>query len=169
MDSKGHVMDSSVTTSNRSEGAADVALVGGGPAALVAAIALARRGVRTTVFERDVHPEAAPRFNPDRSYTIDISGHGLRAPRHIDASSYFDDRLIRFKGLKLPGGATEELTMPGWTGSRGDILRALTAIVTEKHRELVRFEFETRVNAVDVHAGAVTFEPGSGAATTKQF
>ena len=124
------------------EGPARIAIVGSGPASLVLAIALARRGVRTTVFERDVHPEAAPRFNPDRSYTIDISGHGLRALRHIDASSYFDDRLIRFKGLKLPDGATEELTLPGWTGSRGDILRALTATVKEKHRELVRFEFE---------------------------
>jgi kynurenine 3-monooxygenase len=101
--------------------------------------------------------------------TIDISGHGLRALRHIDACPYFDDKLIRFKGLKLPGGATEERTLPGWTGSRGDILRALTAIVTERHRELVRFEFETRVNALDVHAGALNYEPGSGAATTKQF
>src|SRR3712207_3597880 len=157
------------TSARKANDPGRIAIVGGGPAGLVAAIALARRGISTTVLERDAHPESSPRFNPDRSYTIDISGHGLRALRHIDASSYFDDRLIRFKGLKLPGGATEELTMPGWTGSRGDILRALMAIVTEKHRELVRFEFETRVNAVDVHAGAVTLEPGSGAATTKQF
>ncbi|HYN07029.1 MAG TPA: NAD(P)-binding protein [Vicinamibacterales bacterium] len=62
-----------------------IALVGGGPASLVAAIGLARRGIRTSVFERDAHPEIAPRFNPDRSYTIDISGHGLKALRHIDA------------------------------------------------------------------------------------
>jgi kynurenine 3-monooxygenase len=76
------------------------------------------------VFERDAHPEVAPRFNPDRSYTIDISGHGLRALRHIDACSYFDDRLIRFKGLNILDQRTEEWTLPGWTGSRGDILRA---------------------------------------------
>ena len=69
-------MDSSGITTNRMETAADIAFVGGGPAALVAAIALARRGVRTTVFERDAHPALAPRFNPDRSYTIDISEHG---------------------------------------------------------------------------------------------
>jgi kynurenine 3-monooxygenase len=43
----------------------------------------------------------APRFNSDRSYTIDISRHGLKAVRHIDACSYFDDRMIRFKGLKI--------------------------------------------------------------------
>src|SRR5215210_8388972 len=113
-------MESSVPTTNEKEGPARIAIVGSGPASLVLAIALARRGVRTTVFERDVHPEAAPRFNPDRSYTIDISGHGLLTLRHIDACPYFDDRLIRFKGLKLTGGATEELTLQGWTGSRGD-------------------------------------------------
>ena len=132
-------MDLSAIPARKTEGAADIAIVGCGPAALVVAIALARRGIRTTVFERDPHPEQAPRFNPDRSYTIDISGHGLRALRHIDACSYFDDRMIRFKGLKIPGGGTEEWTLPGWTGSRGDILRALIALATERY-QLARFQ-----------------------------
>jgi 2-polyprenyl-6-methoxyphenol hydroxylase-like FAD-dependent oxidoreductase len=121
------------------------------------------------VFERDVHPEVAPRFNPDRSYTIDISGHGLRALRHIDACSYFDDRMIRFKGLKLPGGATSEWTLPGWTGSRGDILRALMAVATDRHSELIRFRFESRVSAVDVRDGTVSDARPSGAPTTSRF
>jgi 2-polyprenyl-6-methoxyphenol hydroxylase-like FAD-dependent oxidoreductase len=133
------------------------------------AIALARRGVRTTVFERDAHPEVAPRFNPDRSYTIDISGHGLRALRHIDACSYFDDRLIQFKGLKIPGGRTEEWTLPGWTGSRGDILRALMAALEARHREWVALEFESRVSALDVRAGTLTYASPTGVAITKQF
>jgi len=162
-------MDSSIPTTSKTEGTAAIAFVGGGPAALVAAIALARRGIRTTVFERGTHPEVAPRFNPDRSYTIDISGHGLRALRHIDACSYFDDRLIAFKGLKVPGGGTEEWSLPGWTGSRGDILRALMALAGEKYQELVRFEFECRVNAVDVHAGTLTYASQSGGVATKQF
>jgi 2-polyprenyl-6-methoxyphenol hydroxylase-like FAD-dependent oxidoreductase len=136
---------------------------------LVAAIALARRGVRTTVFERDAHPEVAPRFNPERSYTIDISGHGLRALRHIDACSYFDERLIPFKGLKIVGGGTEEWTLPGWTGSRGDILRALMALVEEKYREWVACEFECRVNEVDIQAGTLTYASQSDVAATKQF
>jgi 2-polyprenyl-6-methoxyphenol hydroxylase-like FAD-dependent oxidoreductase len=159
-------MDSSGITTNTT---ADIAFVGGGPAALVAAIALARRGVRTTVFERDAHPEVAPRFNPERSYTIDISGHGLRALRHIDACSYFEERLIPFKGLKIVGGGTEEWTLPGWTGSRGDILRALMALVEEKYREWVACEFECRVNEVDVQAGTLTYASQSDVAATKQF
>jgi kynurenine 3-monooxygenase len=147
----------------------DIAFVGGGPAALVAAIALARRGIRTTVFERDAHPEVAPRFSPDRSYTIDISGHGYRALRNIDACSYFDDRLIRFKGLKILDQRTEEWTLPGWTGSRGDILRALMALTEEKHQDLVRFEFDRRVNTVDIHTGTLTYTSQPVYATAERF
>ena len=123
--------------------AGTIAILGAGPSGLVLAIALARRGLRSTVFERDVPPDAAPRFNPDRSYTIDISGHGLKALRHIDACAEFDDRMISFKGLKIPGRGTEEWTLPGWTGSRGDILRALMSVL-EKYGDLVTTEFETR-------------------------
>lgn len=161
-------MPSTQGATDHTEGTATIALVGGGPAALVMAIALARRGIRTSVFERDPHPEIAPRFNPDRSYTIDISGHGLKALRHIDACSYFDDRMIRFKGLRIPGGATKEWTLPGWTGSRGDILRALMAVLKEKYRAWVTLEFESRVTSVDVVAGVVTYAAKS-TDTTKRF
>jgi kynurenine 3-monooxygenase len=151
------------------ERTADIAFVGGGPASLVAAIALARRGVPTAVFERDAHPEVAPRFNPDRSYTIDISGHGYRALRHIGACSYFDDRLIQFKGIKMMDRGTAEWSLPGWTGSRGDILRALMALAEEKHRALVRFEFGRRVSAVDVLAGTLTHASPAGDEETERF
>ena len=144
-----------------------IALIGGGPAALVAAISLARRGIRTSLFERDQHPEQAPRFNPDRSYTIDISGHGLKAIRHIDAAQSFDERMIAFKGLKIPGGRTEEWTLPGWTGSRGDILRALMAVLDARHRDWIDLQFNCRVSAVDVDSGTVTCDPGTGVATSQ--
>src|SRR3712207_2452521 len=101
-------MDASVIATNQPEEPAAIAVVGGGPASLVAAIALARRGIRTTVFERGQHPELAPRFNPDRSYTIDISGHGIRALRSIDTASYFDARLLPFRGIKVAGGPPQE-------------------------------------------------------------
>src|SRR6187549_706024 len=126
------------TTEN---GEGRIAIVGGGPAGLVAAIALARRGIPTTVLERDAHPDLAPRFNPDRSYTIDITGHGLRALRHIDATSYFDARLMPFRGLQYRDQIVEDWPEPGWTGSRGDILRALMALVTDKYQDLIDIEF----------------------------
>src|SRR5882762_1497104 len=80
---------------------ADIAIIGGGPGGLTAAIALARRGSRSTVFERDGHPESLPRFNPDRSYPIDLTGHGLRAVRHIDALGHFDTHLTPFHGIRF--------------------------------------------------------------------
>ena len=161
-------MESSTPEPGAKTNARTIAILGAGPSGLVLAIALARRGLSSTVFERDVHPDAAPRFNPDRSYTIDISGHGLRALRHIDACSEFDERMIRFKGLKIPGGGTEEWTLPGWTGSRGDILRALMAVL-EKYGDLVTMEFETPVESADTSSGSLTLAPKSGPRTTRTF
>jgi kynurenine 3-monooxygenase len=146
-----------------------IAIVGGGPAGLVAAIALAREGIATTVLERDAHPELAPRFNPDRSYTIDITGHGLRALRHIEATAYFDKRLMPFQGLQYEDRVIEDWTEPGWTGSRGDILRALMAQVSDAYEDLVHIEFGCKVTAVDIHAGTVTYTPPGAEPTTEQF
>lgn len=91
-----------------------IAILGAGPSGLVLAVALARRGLHSTVFEQDVHPDIAPRFNPDRSYTIDISGHGLKALRYIDACAEFDDRMIRFKGLRIPGDSCRNAARTFW-------------------------------------------------------
>ena len=146
-----------------------IAIVGGGPSGLVIAIALARRGIGTTVFERDQHPDVAPRFSPDRSYTIDISGHGLKAIRHIDAAASFDRRMIPFKGLKLPDGSSSEWTLPGWTGSRGDILRSLIEPIAARHADLVRFRFEARIERADVRAGALTYTSASGETVTETY
>jgi len=146
-----------------------IAIVGGGPAGLVAAIALARRGIPTTVLERDAHPDHAPRFNPDRSYTIDITGHGLRALRHINATSYFDARLMRFRGIQYGDRVVEEWSELGWTGSRGDILRALMALATDTYGDLIHIEFGCKVTAVGVHAGTVTSAPPGGEARTRPF
>jgi hypothetical protein len=120
--------------------------------------------VHTLVFERDAHPDQAPRFNPDRSYTIDITGHGMRALAAIDAMQRFDERLIRFKGIKAQGRVVEPYDAPGWTGSRGDILRALMSLVAERGNGLIDCHFETRVDAINVHAGELTVTGADGAA-----
>lgn len=106
-----------------------VAIIGAGPGGLVLATALARRGnSEVTVYDRAEDHKVAPRFNPDRSYTIDITGHGLNALRYIDAVERFDKDLIKFSGVRVlaPGlKADYPWKLPGWTGSRGDICRAL--------------------------------------------
>lgn len=134
---------------------ADIAIIGGGPGGLTAAIALARRGVRTTVFERNAHPERMPRFNPDRSYPIDITGHGLRALRHIDALAHFDARMIPFRGITHRGRVIDRWSEPGWIGSRGDIMRTLMSVADERHRDLIDFVFESDVSTLDVQTGEV--------------
>jgi len=58
-----------------------IGIVGAGPAGLVAAIALARRGLSTTVFERDMHPADAV-WKPEADAVSWIS------ERHL-----FDNRL----------------------------------------------------------------------------
>jgi 2-polyprenyl-6-methoxyphenol hydroxylase-like FAD-dependent oxidoreductase len=146
-----------------------VGIVGGGPASLTLAIALARRGMNTTVFERDLHPDVAPRFHPDRSYTIDTSGHGLRAIRHIDATAHFDERMNRFKGIKILGKYSEEWNEPAWTASRGDYQRALVEIIKTQHQDRVALHFEANVTAVDTVQGTVTARQKPGSPTTYTF
>lgn len=147
----------------------NIAIIGGGPAALVAAIALARRGISTQIFERNAHPELALRFNPERSYAIDISGHGLKALRYINACDYFDERMFQFKGIKLPYGQTEAWNKAGWTGSRGDILRSLMALVEAHYSEWIDLQFESLVHSVDVLTGVITYESQASGKLSEQF
>lgn len=130
-----------------------IAIVGGGPGGLTAAIALARRGVASTVFERESHPNRVQPFNPDRSYPIDITGHGLRAIRHIDAVDEFDARMTRFRGIRYRGRAVDPWGEPGWIGSRGDITRTLVSIAEERHPDLIEFVFDRAVHDLDVTTG----------------
>ena len=155
----------------------EIAIIGGGPGGLTAAIALARRGIRSTVFERDGHPQDLPRFNPDRSYPIDLTGHGLKAVRHIDAVAHFDAHMIPFHGARNRGWIFDPWSEPGWIGSRGDIVRTLMSLAEERHRDLidVAFQRDIRADDVDVHAGKVagqTFDlvigsDGAGSAVRK--
>jgi kynurenine 3-monooxygenase len=116
----------------------DIAVVGAGPAGLTLACALAQAGgCRIHLFERDQNHFETSTYNPNRSYTIDITGHGLNAARAIAITDRFDAELIAFKGIKLApapwlhrlgvGYTLEPYKSEGWTGSRGDICRSLQA------------------------------------------
>lgn len=155
-------------TTRRAAGAV-IGILGGGPAGLVLAISLARRGIGTVVFERDVHPEEAPRFDAERSYTIDISGHGIKAIRYIEASIEFDQRMIPFKGLMLPDGKSLDCEVPGWTGSRGDIIRSLTAVIDGQHRALVDVRYGTAVEEASVETGTVRAAAVDGTEHSETF
>lgn len=136
-----------------------IGIVGGGPGGLTCAIALARRGIRSTVFERGADPDEATTFDPDRSYPIDITGHGLRALRHIDATEYFDARMTAFNGITYRGRLVDPWPEPGWIGSRGDILRSLIAVARARHQDMIDVHFECPVEGVDVLRGTVSGDP----------
>jgi 2-polyprenyl-6-methoxyphenol hydroxylase-like FAD-dependent oxidoreductase len=127
---------------------------------LTLAAALAQAGgFEVSVFDRADDHFSVETYNPDRSYTIDITGHGLRAARHIDITDRFDAELIHFKGLKIAphpwlrrlgaGYAEEPYRGRGWTGSRGDICRCLQAHLRERHANSVTLQFGAEATLVD--------------------
>jgi kynurenine 3-monooxygenase len=57
-----------------------VCIIGAGPAGMVLALALSKQdNVAVTVFEKGPSHLGSNKFNPDRSYTIDMTGHGAKA------------------------------------------------------------------------------------------
>ena len=113
-----------------------IAIIGAGPAGLTMALALTRRGAGSvTIFDVSDDHSIAATYNPDRSYSIDITGHGYRAAHYVNIVSRFDKELIPFLGFRyavpswlyryLPIYIPENYMGKGWTGSRGDICRAL--------------------------------------------
>merc|ERR1711970_605065 len=112
----------------------------------------------------------APRYNTERSYTIDITGHGLKALQYCKATEIFDDKLIKFKGLKIhrPVEDSEEYTEPGWTGSRGDICRALQEEIA-KYPGRIKIEFETKVAITDIYNGKIACTKGEAEAVEANF
>lgn len=137
----------------------DIAVVGAGPAGLTLACALAQAGgCRIHLFERDQNHFETSTYNPNRSYTIDITGHGLNAARAIAITDRFDAELIAFKGIKLApapwlhrlgvGYTLEPYTSEGWTGSRGDICRSLQAHLIHHYADLVELYF-----GIEAHLG----------------
>ena len=146
-----------------------IAIVGCGPAGIMSAINFARRGIATTVIEANGDPSTAPSYNPDRSYAIDVTGHGLNAISYIDAVSEFDRDLIPFKGIDAGKGGIHPWNEPGWIGSRGDIMRVLMKIVAEKYAGLVAFRFNSPVVAIDFDSGSLTYDSDSAGQATDTY
>ena len=145
-----------------------IAIIGAGPAGLTCGLALARRGIDITIVERGGDHLEAATYNPNRIYTIDITGHGKKAVDHVGATKRFDQELIRFRGLKyaLPAWTnrapnktfTETYRGQGWTGSRGDICRVLQAELNQVKSPNTRLLFSTGANLVDANNGILLLE-----------
>ena len=128
----------------------NVLIVGAGPAGLALANALSKRpGLNVILAESGVDPYSAPKTS-DRSYTIDITGHGLKAIRYLNATDVLNERLIKFKGMLLfkPKRRLLPWTNDGWTGSRGDILQALLEALKLNSESRVEVLWNTKVTDV---------------------
>ena len=145
-----------------------IAIIGAGPAGLTCGLALARRGIDITIVEKGGNHLEAATYNPSRSYTIDITGHGKKAADHVGATKRFDQALIRFCGLKyaLPAWTnlaptktiTEAYPGQGWTGSRGDICRVLQAELSQVNSPNTRLLFSTEAHLIDPRKGTLLLE-----------
>jgi len=141
-----------------------VAIIGAGPAGLITALALIRRGAGSVrVFEINDDHSAVATYNPCRSYSIDITGHGYRAADYVNVTSRFNKELIPFLGLRYAPPPwlyrywslylTENFTGRGWTGSRGDICRALLAEILSINDSACKILFKTKAELIDFKNG----------------
>ena len=149
-----------------------VGIIGAGPAGLVLAATLAKRpnAFSVKVFEQSADHKGAATYDPNRSYTIDITGHGALAVKALDAVELFDEKLIEFKGLRiLCAGEDHWYDGKGWTGSRGDICNALLSVIEEAASQNVEMHFDTTAEVLDMMKGTVQTTSGDGVTTVHEF
>jgi len=141
-----------------------IAIIGAGPAGLTIALALIRRGAGSvTIFEMNDDHSIAVILDPNRCYSIDITGHGYRAAEYVNVTSRFDKELISFLGLRYavppwlfrywPLYIPESYAGRGWIGSRGDICRALLAELLSINDPDAKILFKTRAELLDSKNG----------------
>jgi 2-polyprenyl-6-methoxyphenol hydroxylase-like FAD-dependent oxidoreductase len=147
-----------------------IAILGAGPAGLTLALALSKRQEDITfmIFERAASHLEAAKYNPYRSYTIDITGHGIKAAKYVNVVDRFNEELICFKGIYFVSNPLKpiwdgKIPSKGWTGSRGDICSVLL-----KELELrttgssSKIHFDSSVTSISVPTGCLTVEHHDG-------
>jgi len=144
-----------------------VLIIGAGPAGLTLALALQRRSdIEIHIYEKGDNHLLASSFNPSKSYSIDITGHGAKAIRAVDAKERFNKELLKFKGIKLTfmNFIDEYNNNDSWIGSRSDICGALQKEFECRnlHEEELQLNchhhhlyFNREVQVVDINKGFV--------------
>jgi 2-polyprenyl-6-methoxyphenol hydroxylase-like FAD-dependent oxidoreductase len=157
-----------------------IAIVGAGPSGLLLALHLLQNRdqfgpwqIELHLFERESDHDLQDRSNPDRSYTIDITGHGLKAVRRLGSklARRFDRELIPFNGIHA---YLLRRTLPydddgGWTGSRGDICSALLHELRDTTHEPaeLRLQWNCAVSAIDAKTGELRFSANAADQETR--
>ena len=149
-----------------------VGIIGAGPAGLVLAATLAKRSTAFSVkvFEQGADHRAAASYDPNRSYTIDITGHGALAVKALGAVQIFDEKLIKFTGLRiLCTGEDNWFDGKGWTGSRGDICKTLLGVLEGLASPTVEVHFDTTAEILDMMKGTVQTTSKTGERVVHDF
>lgn len=149
-----------------------VGIIGAGPAGLVLAATLAKRSkaFSVKVFEQGADHRAAASYDPNRSYTIDITGHGALAVKALGAVEIFDETLIKFTGLRiLCTGEDNWFDGKGWTGSRGDICKTLLRVIEDLASPTVEVLFNTTAEILDMMKGKVQTTSKTGERVVHDF
>ncbi len=130
-----------------------VLIIGCGPSGLLLAILLAEHH-EVLMVEKEATVES---FDPNKSYTIDITGKGMLALNSVSGLlDTFREKLLAFRGIRVLFRKDEpfdDVLGPGVTGSRGEICALL--LEEAKKSKRVSILFSTTADVVDAEAGIV--------------
>jgi 2-polyprenyl-6-methoxyphenol hydroxylase-like FAD-dependent oxidoreductase len=142
------------------------AVVGGGPAGLLSAIALARRGWAVDVFERGAAPPASSDAcwgAGERSYQLGLNGRGQKALRRFGVMDRVDARAASVRGrlsIGADGNLTEtRLTPPGEPGAEKSYV---TRVMQRDRLQACLLEAVGDYERVAVHFGVACDGVGLG-------
>ncbi|MET0291558.1 MAG: NAD(P)/FAD-dependent oxidoreductase [Steroidobacteraceae bacterium] len=132
----------------------DFDLIGAGPAGLLMALLLARRGARVAVYERRADPRSSPP-EAGRSINLALAARGLRALEAAALLHVLDDQLVAMPGRQVHDANGSETFIPYGQGPHERIHSISRATLTLRLTEAaanaagIDLHFGHRCNGVD--------------------